>query len=315
MHKSNIILVSTAFIFVFFVGLLAIGQNYFKVTKTIAGVSTEELPQIQLKTLPQRHEGSSDPQILAKAAYLIDVDSATPLFSKNENEVLPIASTTKIATALVVIENYSDKLNDIVAITPKMNNVEETRIGLLSGEKISVQNLLYGLLINSGNDAAYALGVYFGGLDKFVAEMNNKVWQIGLKDTQYYDPAGLDDRGHSNSRELAILGAYALRNKQFSEIVKIPEKTVCSVDLRYAHDLINSNRLVRPEEPLYLPYAIGVKTGFTYEAGHVLVSAAEKEGHRILAVVLNTYKDTKPASAEESKKLLEWGFNNWTWTK
>jgi D-alanyl-D-alanine carboxypeptidase (penicillin-binding protein 5/6) len=112
---------------------------------------------------------------------------------------------------------------------------------------------------------------------------------------------------------LAILGSYALRNEAFSSIVKIPEETIYAVDGRFAHELTNSNRLVRPSENLYSPYAIGVKTGFTYEAGHVLVSAAEKDGHRILSVVLNTYKNTKPASAEESKKLLEWGLNNWTW--
>lgn len=314
MQKVKILLTIGGVFAVLILAIIFVKQISSNDIKKVAGESTENLV-LELKNLPTRIDGSTDPNILAKAAYLIDVDTSLPLYAKNENEILPIASTTKIATALVVLENYGDRLADIVTITPKMNNVEETRIHLLSGEKISVENLLNGLLINSGNDAAYALAEYFGGLDVFVAEMNNKAWQIGLRDTQYFDPAGLNDKGHSTARNLAFLGAYALRNQKFAEIVKIPEKTIYSVDGRYAHDLINSNRLVRPEESLYLPYAIGVKTGFTYEAGHVLVSAAEKNGHRILAVVLNTYKDSKPASAEESKKLLEWGLNNWTWTR
>jgi len=303
-----------------FLSLVILGSVIYVVdtknpNKEIAGA--QNLADLSFKPaiLPERKTASVDPNILAKAAYLIDVASATPMFAKNENEILPIASTTKIATALVVLENYGDKLDEIVTVTPKMTNVEETRIHLLTGEKITVENLLYGLLINSGNDAAYALAEHFGGLNRFIAEMNNKVGQIGLRETQYFDPAGLDDRGHSNAKELAFLGAYALRNKKFAEIIKVSEKTIYSSDGRYAHELINSNRLVRPEETLYWPYAIGVKTGFTYEAGHVLVSAAEKDGHQVVAVVLNTYKDTKPASAEESRKLLEWGFSNWTWSK
>lgn len=282
-------------------------------TKKVAGVSTQNIFNLDVKILPKHNEGSLAPNIQAKAAYLIDVDTALPLYAKNEKEKLPIASTTKIATALVVLENYGDRLKDVVTITPQMINVEETTIKLRAGEKITVENLLNGLLINSGNDTAFALSQYFGGTKNFVAEMNNKVWQIGLAETQYFDPAGLNDDGRSTARDLAVLGAYALRNSKFAEIVKTPEKDIASVDGHLVHDLTNSNRLVRPEETLYLPYAIGVKTGFTYEAGHVLVSAAEKDGHRIIAVVLNTYKDTTPASAEESKKLLEWGFANWTW--
>jgi len=298
---------------VFFVILTTVNPASQK--KQVLGQSNKKIivEKTMINKVPQKRADAVSPQINAKAFYLMDGNNFYPLLGKNENDILPVASTTKMATALVVMENYSKKLNDTVVINSQMVNVVETRIRLLTGEKISIESLLEGLLINSGNDAAYSLAIYLGGLDSFVAEMNAKVKNIGLKKTEFYDPAGLDDRGHSSAKELAVLGAYVLKSKKIAEIVKIPEKTIYSVYGRYAHELINSNRLVKPGETLYLPYAIGVKTGFTYEAGHVLVSAAEKDGHKLIAVVLNTFKDSKPASAEESRKLLEWGFNNWTW--
>lgn len=263
--------------------------------------------------IPQKNATFADPFINTKSAYLIDIDSAYPMYAKNENKKMSVASTTKMMTAIVVLENHGDKLNETVTITPKMINVIPSVIQLRVGEKITVENLLNGLLIMSGNDAAYSLAEYFGGKDIFVQEMNQKVRDLGLLDTQFKDPAGLDDEGYSTAKELAVIASYALRLPKFSEIVSTPQKTISSVDGRINHELINSNRLVRPEEAYYLPEAIGIKTGFTYEAGHVLVSAAKKNNHRILSVVLNTNEMTNSASAKESKNLLEWGFNNWSW--
>lgn len=293
--------------------MLIISIDYSNEPKKVLGENTQNIKVASnmINKIPYKEEGISDPEINAKAYFLMEANSFYPMSGKNEKEILSVASTTKVATALVVLEEYADRLQDVVTITFPMINVIETRIHLLTGEKITVESLLEGLLINSGNDAAYALATHFGGLENFVEEMNNKMEKLGLQNTKFYDPAGLDDRGHSNARELAILGAYALKNQKIAEIVKIPEKTIYSIDGRFKHDLINSNRLVKPNENLYLPYAIGVKTGFTYEAGHVLISAGEKNGNRLIAVILNTYKDTKPASAEECRKLLEWGFNHW----
>jgi D-alanyl-D-alanine carboxypeptidase len=273
------------------------------------------LANLNLAILPSKNEKAQEPRIYAKAVYLIDVDTSRALYAKNEEEEMPVASTTKMATALVVLENYSDKLKEVVTITPKMVNVEDSRIGLRTGEKITVESLLDGLLIMSGNDTAYALAEFFGGKESFVSEMNKKVKTIGAQKTEFKDPAGLDDNGRSNAKDLALIGAYALRNQKFAQIVKTPKKEIWSVDGRFVHELTSSNRLIRQEEPLYFPFAIGVKTGFTYDAGHVLVSAAEKDKHRILAVILNTTEYSNSASAKESRKLLEWGFNNWIWEK
>lgn len=262
---------------------------------------------------PTKNNNASDPDVKAASVYLFDSDSSTPMYSSNENEILPIASTTKIMTALVVLENYKDKMNDEVTITSKMINVAGTDIQLRSGETMTVENLLNGLLIMSGNDTAFALANHFGGYESFVKEMNKKAKVIGLKNTEYKDPAGLDDDGHSTAKELALIASYALNNNKFAEIVKTPEKTIYSTNGRIAHELKNSNRMMRSEEQLYYPYAIGVKTGFTSPAGHVLVGAANKDNHTIVSVILNTDENTLVASAKESRKLLDWGFSNYTW--
>jgi len=262
---------------------------------------------------PEKSSSFSQPQILSKSAILVDIPSSYPLFEQNADQKVPIASTTKIATALVVLENYGDKLNDVVTITYPMINVAGSDIQLKTGEKITVQSLLKGLLIMSGNDTAYSLAAHFGGKESFVKEMNEKAKKIGLENTFFKDPAGLDDEGYSTAHDLAILGAYAMRNEKFREIVKTSETTINSIDGQITHDLKTSNRLIKTDESYYYPYAIGVKTGYTYEAGHCLVSVATKDGHTILGVILGTYEDSIFASARESRKLLDWGFTNWVW--
>lgn len=282
--------------------------------KIISGAQTD-LPNLEnsLNKPPHKTEDFQEPNILAQSVILMDEKSFYPLFQKNSDQKVAIASTTKIMTALVVLEEYTDKLNDVVTITYPMINIEGSDIQLRPGEKITVENLLKGLLIMSGNDTAYSLAAHFGGKDAFVQKMNNKAVFLGLKNTHYKDPAGLDDEGYSTARELAILAAYAMRNEKFREIVKTPETTIISTDGIVSHELKNSNRMMRQEEQFYYPFAIGIKTGFTFAAGHSLVSAAVKDGHEIIGIVLNTNESTLTASAKESRKLLDWGFNNWQW--
>ena len=311
----KILWIICGFLIVAGIGLVTRYQLGFGETKKISGIKSFNginLPTGAAK-LPVKKNGTQEPNIFSHAAYLIDVPTFFTMYAKEENTKVPVASTTKITTALVVLENHTDKLQEVVTITLKMVSVEGSDIQLRAGEKIIVENLVNGLLIMSGNDTAYALSDYFGGEEKFVAEMNEKVSQIGVFNTKYQDPAGLDDNGYSTAHDLAIIASYALRNQKFAEIVKTPEKTIASTDGKIIHELKNSNRLLRSEEPYYFPYTIGVKTGFTDAAGHVLVSGAEKDGHKLLAVVLNTQEDSLTASAQESKKLLEWGFENWTW--
>lgn len=299
-----------AIIFVFIVS-----QSFnLKSDKQVFGLKTE-LPELnnRLEKPPNKNANLKDPDVNAKAAILIDEGSFKHLYEKNPETKVPIASTTKIMTSLVILEDYPNKMNDVVTISRDMVNVEGSDIQLRVGEKMTVENLHKGLLIMSGNDAAFSLASYLGGKDNFVKIMNDKASHIGLKNTSYKDPAGLNDEGYSTAQDLAILSSYALRHKTFADIVKTPETNIASTDGRLIHELKNSNRMLRPEEQFYFPFAIGIKTGFTNEAGHCLVSSAEKDNHRLIAVILNTDENTLTASAKESKKLLEWGFNNWTW--
>lgn len=270
----------------------------------------EEFSTQEIKIPPQKIKDFRPAYIAAKNYILIDAETAYPLVQKDPYIAVPIASTTKIMSAIVALENYN--LNDIVEISSNAARQIGSEIMLRTGEKLSVESLLYALLIQSGNDAAMALAEHFPqrGLEGFVAEMNRKAQYLQLKGTEFKDPAGLDDAGRSTAFDLAVLTSYAFKNPTFRKIVKIPEFTITSVDGKFAHQLENSNRLVKGDEPLYYPYALGVKTGFTPEAGHCLVAVAEKDNRRLVSVILNTYENTVEASAKESRKLLEWGFNN-----
>ncbi len=283
--------------------------------KKIAGQEVN-LPPPEKKDLvrpPERLSGSMDPQVGSKTAILIDVPSSYVMYGKNAEEKVPIASTTKIMTAIVVLDDFSERLGDIVTITYPMINVEGSDIQLKVGEKITVADLLKGLLIMSGNDTATALAIHFGGKEQFVTAMNRKAQELNLSNTLFKDPAGLDDEGYSTAHDLAVLAAFAMRHNQFREIVKTPEMTIASVGGEIIHELKSSNRLIKGDDALYYPYATGIKTGFTYAAGHCLVSAAQNNDHEILGVILNTNENSVTASAAESRKLLEWGFANWQW--
>jgi len=318
--NSKLLWIICGSLFVVFMSLLAINSGVIRgpfkqKLPEIAGSSREASEPVNyaFSKPPEKSSGTTDPQVYAKAVILRDVGSSYVMYEKNASEKVPIASTTKIMTATVVLEDFSDNLDDLVTITSPMIGVEGSDIQLRVGEKIKVRDLLKGLLIMSGNDTAYALAIHFGGLESFESKMNAKASFLGLENTHFKDPAGLDDDGYSTAHDLSILAAYAMRNDQFSSIVKTSETTISSADGSIVHDLKSSNRLIKSDDAFYYPLAIGVKTGFTYAAGHCLVSAAANNNHEILAVVLYTNENSITASAAESRKLLEWGFGNWSW--
>ncbi len=256
-----------------------------------------------------RLPGSPDPVVRAKYAILIDAGSFYSLYKKNAYTPVPVASTTKIMTALVVLERYN--LEDAVTISKKAVRQIGSSTGLRAGEAITVGSLLKALLIQSGNDAAYALAEHGGSVDQFVEQMNIKAWELGMRSTKFKDPAGLDDDGYSTAHDLAILAAAAAQEKIIVDISQTAQTTISSTDGLQRHALNNSNRLVTEE--MYFPGAIGLKTGFTPAAGHTLVAVAERGGRMLISVILLTLDDTKEASARESYKLLSWGFANHHW--
>lgn len=218
----------------------------------------------------------------AKGMVVIEGNSSEVLYSKNENLELPMASTTKIVTAIVAIENASD-LDEKFVVSEKAIGIEGTSIYLKSGEKLSLRELLYGLILASGNDCAVAIAEHIGGLDNFVGLMNQFATNLGLEHTSFKNPHGLDEDGHYTSAyDLGMMTAYALRNPIFREIVSTERMVIEKNDLYQARYLKHKNRLLFTDEN-----CIGVKTGFTDNAGRCLVNAHEENGLQIISVVLN----------------------------
>ena len=216
-----------------------------------------------------------------KAMCTISEDGQV-LYEYNKDAQLPMASTTKIITAIVTIENI-DNLDDVVTVADQAVGIEGTSIYLRHNEQMSYRNLLYGLILASGNDAATALAYAVGGTEEtFVELMNEFVQNLGLKNTQLKNPHGLDAVGHyTSAHDLAVITNYALNNETFKEIVSTKTKILNEGEpnVRY---LRNKNKLVFTEEG-----CIGVKTGFTDNAGRCLVNACERGGFRVVSVVLN----------------------------
>lgn len=220
--------------------------------------------------------GACAGDLSAGSAILIDAESGEALYEKNPDERRLIASTTKIMTALVAIENC--ELDEKVVVTEDCERVGGSSMYLRAGDDVTVRELLYGLLLMSGNDAGLALAHHCGkgDVETFVMTMNMYAQDLGLADTSFENPHGLDgEHNYSTARDLATLAAHAMRNETFYEIVSTKEITIAG---RFMH---NHNKLL-----WRLDGVCGVKTGFTKAAGRCLVSCAEREGRRFIAVIL-----------------------------
>ena len=243
----------------------------------------------------------AEPVLSARSALVIDVASGEALFSKNSDLPLWPASTTKLMTALVVLDQYN--LSDIITVE---NPVSQGRImGLYAGEKISVNNLLFGMLIHSANDASYALADFYPeGRASFIAKMNQKAQELDLVNTHFSDPAGFDnDKQYSTATDLAELSLTALKNETIARIVSIPSITISDADYMMFHQLTNVNQLLG-----VVPGVAGVKTGYTENAKENLINLMKRDGHEILTVILGS--DDRFG---ETQYLTEWAFANFSW--
>ena len=233
----------------------------------------------------------------AKAAVLIDAKSGAVLYEKNADTRLPMASTTKIMTALCVIEKA--KPEDVVTVSRNAANTEGSSIYLAEGEQITVKDLLYGLMLESGNDAATALaeGV-FGSVEECCRYMNKRAHEMGLVNTSFSNPHGLDDENHyTTAYELALVAKIAMNNEVFREIVMTKSYVASGKNDRY---FSNHNRLLRS-----YPKAVGVKTGYTSKSGRCLVSAASDANEEYIAVTLNDSLDWN-----DHKEMHTFAFDN-----
>ena len=238
--------------------------------------------------------------VSADSAILICSDTGKVLYAKNEREKRPMASTTKIMTALLALE-YSESDNKDVTITDEMIRTEGSSMGLMPGYVISIENIVKGMMMCSGNDAANTLAyAVAGSKEEFSKLMNERAIQLGMNDTHFVTPSGLDDEDHySTAYDMAILGAYAMENKAFSNIVSQKSMKVKFVNPGEVRTYKNHNRLLS----LY-DGCIGIKTGFTKKAGRCLVSCAERDGARLVAVTLRA-----PSDWDDHQKMYDYGFS------
>ena len=228
----------------------------------------------------------ADLNVSAQAAVLMCAESGEVLWQRNAGEKLSMASTTKIMTSLIALESGIPDAE--ITVTKEMVSVEGTSMGLLAGDKVSLRELVYGMLLQSGNDAANTVAITLGGSpENFAAMMNERAKQIGMKNTNFVTASGLDDEEHySTAFDMALLACECLENPEFVRICSDKSETVTYGNPPYRRTLTNHNKLLWS-----YPDAIGMKTGFTKKSGRCLVSAARRNGVTLVAVTLNAPDD------------------------
>lgn len=247
-------------------------------------------------TLECIFSGASAVSTCASSSILMDVDSGRILFGENIHEKRLIASITKLLTALVAVENTPD-LDKKIVITPECTGIEGSSVYLQAGETMTMRELLYGLLLQSGNDAAAAIAVNVSGdVNSFVELMNQRAAELGMNDSHFVNPSGLNDDNHySTAYDMALLACACLENTVVAN--------VCSTKVATAGNrtFVNHNKLLTRYDG-----CIGMKTGYTEHAGRTLVSAARRNGRTLVCVTLNDGNDWN-----DHETLLNYGFNNY----
>lgn len=281
------------------------GENFYeslrlKFKESLVRKNEVVLPQ--LLDYPVNVKGARTLFLTAKSAIIVDVSSKVAIFTKEPHARLSPASTTKIMTALVALKNY--ELDDILTVS-NLDSLIGRNMKLFEGEKISVESLLYGLLVHSANDAALTLASsYSSGIEEFIDSMNETANELGLFNTHFTDISGLDRPDHySTVRDLAHLTAYAMEDSILARMVGVSGILVSDTSKKYWHKLETTNELIGK-----IPGLKGVKTGWTEKAGECLISYIERDNKKIIVVLLGSQD-----RFGETKKLIEWVFANYNW--
>lgn len=283
------------FFFIFFTLLFLFypGENeYFKIFANNRRLFGQEQPVAVPKKFSVPYlKTNIFPPLTAEGIYIVDLPSYTPVLEKNAHERFFPASTAKIITALVSLD--INKPEDIITVKRSLD--EGQTMGLVKGEKITVENLLYGILVHSGNDGAYALADDYG-FEKFIGLMNEKVKTLSMNETHLNNPAGLDEFNQFTSPyDLSLAARALLETPLLKKIVGTKEIIVSDVDFQYFHTLSNVNKLLGEIQGIG-----GLKTGFTENAKENLISFYKKNGHQFIIVILKSedrFADTKEAIA------------------
>lgn len=288
---------------VFFLFFMYPGHNSLQTLIIKPGlVRSYSIPTPQVTLYPQ-NDGQPAPYTSARSVVAQDVTSKTIMYEKNPDARLMPASITKVMTALVALDEWSD-LDTVIEVKNEDRAIGQT-IELERGEKITLQNILYGLLVHSGNDAALAIADnYPGGYDAFVDAMNQKAKELHLDQTVFKNPSGIEQYGHlTTARDLAVLASSALQNKTIASIVETKRIVITDITGSIIHDLETTNELLGQVEGLK-----GLKTGWTTNAGECLISYVDRDGKRIITVVLGSndrFGDTR--------LLVDWAYNHHDW--
>lgn len=282
----------------------------FLVKFTEAFLISRQIPQnnaavagIQKYNIPPVGKNLSTPSLSARAVLIKDLATDTILYQKDANIPYSIASTTKIMTALVASEYF--KQNSVLSVGSSAS-IPGSKVGLVYGEDLSFRSLLYGMLLNSGNDAAFAIAEnYPGGTLGFVSAMNKKVIQLNLRNTHFDNPAGFDSPNHfSSATDLAKITEEALKDYSLARIFATKQTNIVSLNKKYTHELFNLNRLLSDVRGV-----LGVKTGTTEAAKESLVTLIERDGHKVLIVLLGSNDRFR-----ETTRLIDWAYNNFIWS-
>lgn len=270
--------------FVFFTGLFLFYPGNSQMYRVFSLYPEAFTPPVaaaipQLNPIPVV-QTTLQPTLTAQGVYVVDLTSFTPVFERNADRTFYPASTTKVITALVAQDVYS--VDDVVTVNRVLN--EGQVMGLVQGEEITVENLLYGSLVHSGNDAAFALANHYG-YEEFIRKMNEKAQELGMKNSQFYNPTGLDDsRQVSSPYDLALAGRAILTNPLLRKMVSTKQITVSDIDFKIFHPLTNVNQLLGE-----IPGLGGLKTGYTEAAGQNLISFYRRpDDSEFLIVVLKS---------------------------
>lgn len=278
-------------------------ENTLAASKIEVPVKSSDIAGTYKYNLPPVNKNIPVPLYTAKAILIKDLNTENLLYEKNSHTPLPIASTTKIMTALIASSFF--KPNTPILVSSASAAVSGSKVGLRGGETLAFRSVLYGMLLNSGNDAAFTIADNFpGGVTGFVATMNQKVLELNLQNTHFENPAGFDSLDHySSASDLSLITEEALKDSQLARIFATKETEIFSLDKNYHHSLLNLNKLLSQ-----VAGVIGVKTGYTEGAKENLVTLVERDGHRVLIVVLGS--DDRFG---ETSSLIDWVFSNFQW--
>ncbi|MDP3888544.1 MAG: D-alanyl-D-alanine carboxypeptidase family protein [bacterium] len=302
-QKKKIGLILALFVF----GLLLLpGMSYYQTLQNNWSAPQVATPSVALPSLPLfpiNKNGTPAPSVSARGILIFDSDSSVRLLEKDINSRFPPASTTKMMTALVVLDSF--KLDDVLSVPYLAKEVQDKEVKLQMGEKMTVESLFYAMLVASSNSAAETFAAnYPGGREAFIEKMNEKAKTLSLKNTHFANPTGLDQEDHySSPLDLVMIAKTGLINPEFAKVVRTQKADLSSIDGKINHFIFNVNQLLGK-----IPGVFGIKTGFTDNAGECLISYVERDGRKIIIVLLGSED-----RFGESEKLINWVFDNFQW--